>query len=129
MERAGLLLASLAFCCAGLAQSDSLLSEWEAAAPNTHRIKEIMAFPMNWSSQQTAERMLSVLNYQINGLENSTAPTVQRLAELGSNVILLHHGFLERLRELPNLEPLLKTMLVMQKFLESGGFYHAKTMG
>ena len=53
----------------------------------------------------------------------------KRLAELGSNAILLHHGFLEQLWELPNLEPRLRTMLVMQKFLESGGFYHAKTMG
>lgn len=52
-----------------------------------------------------------------------------RLAELGSNAVLLHHGILEKLRDLPDLAPRLKTMLVMQKFLESGGFYRTRMMG
>ncbi len=53
----------------------------------------------------------------------------RRLAELGSNAILLHHGLMDKLREQPDLDPRLQTMLVMQKFLESGGFYHANMMG
>lgn len=51
------------------------------------------------------------------------------LHSLGSNAVLLHHGFLERLRERDDLAPLLKTVLTLQAFLESGGYYHAKMMG
>lgn len=52
-----------------------------------------------------------------------------RLAELGSNVVLLHHGFLEKLRDRNDLEPLLKTVLILQTFLESGGYHDTKVMG
>ncbi|MCL4280813.1 MAG: hypothetical protein KJZ58_00995 [Flavobacteriales bacterium] len=52
-----------------------------------------------------------------------------RLAELGSNVVLLHHGFLEKLRDRNDLEPLLKTVLILQTFLESGGYFHTRRMG
>ena len=52
-----------------------------------------------------------------------------RLDELGSNVVLLHQGFLEKLRVSPLADPQLKAILNVQAFLESGGIYHEKTMG
>ncbi|MGB3525606.1 MAG: hypothetical protein WBB32_06545 [Flavobacteriales bacterium] len=52
-----------------------------------------------------------------------------RLDELGSNVVLLHEGFREKLRESPLVGEQLKAILKVQTFLESGGYFHAKTMG
>ncbi|MBX2983704.1 MAG: hypothetical protein KF843_13585 [Flavobacteriales bacterium] len=52
-----------------------------------------------------------------------------RLDELGSNVVLLHEGFREKLRESPLVGEQLKAILKVQTFMESGGYFHAKTMG
>ena len=52
-----------------------------------------------------------------------------RLDELGSNVVLLPEGFREKLRESPLVDEQLKAILKVQTFMESGGYFHAKTMG
>ena len=52
-----------------------------------------------------------------------------RLDELGSNMVLLHEGFREKLRESPLVDEHRKAILKVQAFLESGGIYHARTMG
>ena len=52
-----------------------------------------------------------------------------RLDKLGSNVVLLPEGFREKLRESPLVGEQLKAILKVQTFLESGGYFHAKTMG
>lgn len=52
-----------------------------------------------------------------------------RLSELGSNVVLLPESFREKLRESPLVDEKLKAILKVQTFMESGGYFHAKTMG
>ena len=52
-----------------------------------------------------------------------------RLDELGSNVVLLHVGFREKLRESPLVDEHLKAILKVQRFLESGGIHDTKMMG
>lgn len=53
----------------------------------------------------------------------------ERLNELGSNIVLLHHSLFAKLKELPDLNERMKTVLIMQTFLESGGYYHEKREG
>lgn len=53
----------------------------------------------------------------------------KRLDELGSNVVLLHHSLFAKLKELPGLDERTKTVLILQTFLESGGYYHEKREG
>ncbi|MBK9420619.1 MAG: hypothetical protein IPN44_06150 [Flavobacteriales bacterium] len=52
-----------------------------------------------------------------------------RLDELGSNVVLLPEGFREKLRGSALVDPHLKAILTVQKFLESGGIHETKVMG
>lgn len=52
-----------------------------------------------------------------------------RLKELGSNVVLLHEDFREKLRESPLVDEQLKAILKVQRFMESGGVHDTKMMG
>lgn len=74
-------------------------------------------------------RSVHQLEHDEDKLLTDMAELDRRLAELGSNAILVHQGYLEKLREMHHLEPKLKTMLVMQHFLESGGYRDLKRMG
>lgn len=52
-----------------------------------------------------------------------------RLKELGANVVLLHWRLRDKLKESPHIDEMTKTLLIIQTFLESGGYYHTRMMG
>jgi hypothetical protein len=52
-----------------------------------------------------------------------------RLDELGSNMVLLHESFREKLLGSPLVDEQVKAIFTVQRFLESGGIHDTKMMG
>ncbi|HMN04836.1 MAG TPA: hypothetical protein PKD45_03845 [Flavobacteriales bacterium] len=73
--------------------------------------------------------LLNQVEHDEEQLLNDHAQLQARLDELGSNVVLLHHSLFAKLKDLPDLDERTKTILILQTYLESGGYYHEKRMG
>jgi hypothetical protein len=73
--------------------------------------------------------LLHDVEHEENALLEDEEKLSARLKELGSNVVLLHEGFRDKLRTSPFAGPHLKAILNVQAFLESGGIYHPRMMG
>ncbi|MCO6482298.1 MAG: hypothetical protein J5I62_05845 [Flavobacteriales bacterium] len=73
--------------------------------------------------------LLNQVEHDEDQLLKDPAELQHRLNELGSNVVLLHHSLLAKLHDQPHLDERMKTMLILQTFLDSGGYYHEKMMG
>lgn len=59
-------------------------------------------------------------------LAEQPAAQQERLAELGSNVMLLHWRVIDALRASDDVPDLVKAVLYVQRYLESGGFYFSE---
>lgn len=73
--------------------------------------------------------LLNQVEHEENQLLKDPKRLQERLNELGSNVVLLHHSLFAKLKDLPELDERMKTVMILQTFLESGGYYHEKRMG
>lgn len=73
--------------------------------------------------------LLNQVEHDEEQLLKDPAQLQARLNELGSNAVLLHHSLFAKLKDLPDLDERTKTILILQTYLESGGYYHEKRMG
>lgn len=88
-----------------------------------------MDSPEGRAAYRRVSHLLHAFEQDEDILLNDPGKLNARLKELGSNVVLLHWHLRDKLRELPGVDTMAKTVLVIQRFLESGGFYHERRMG
>ena len=81
------------------------------------------------AAYREAHSLIQAVEHEEVELLDDAGRLTARLNELGSHVVLLHEGFREKLRDSPLVDEKLKAILKVQAFLESGGYFHAKTMG
>ncbi len=81
------------------------------------------------AAYREAHALIQAVEHEEIELLDDAGRLTARLNELGSHVVLLHEGFREKLRDSSLVDEKLKAILKVQAFLESGGYFHAKTMG
>ena len=88
-----------------------------------------MDTPAGRTAYHQVSRLLHQFEHDEERLLHDAGELKARLAELGPNVVLLHWRLRDRLKESPHIDELTKTLLIVQTFLESGGYYHTRMMG
>lgn len=92
-------------------------------------ISPLFTTPDGRKKYREVHHLLNQVEHDEEQLLKDPAQLQARLDELGSNVVLLHHSLFAKLKELPDLDERTKTILILQTYLESGGYYHEKRMG
>lgn len=85
--------------------------------------------PEGRAAYHKVSRLLHAFEHEEDRLLGSPTELPARLKELEANVVLLHWRLRDKLKESPHIDELTKTMLIIQTFLESGGYYHTRMMG
>lgn len=85
--------------------------------------------PEGRAAYQKVAHLLHDFEHDEEQLLDNAEELPTRLKELGANVLLLHWRLRDKLKESPHIDELTKTLLIIQTFLESGGYFHAKMMG
>ncbi|MBS1943427.1 MAG: hypothetical protein JST38_21395 [Bacteroidetes bacterium] len=85
--------------------------------------------PEGRAAYHQVSRLLHNFEHEEERLLHNKEELQARLKELGANVVLLHWRLRDKLKESPHIDGLTKTLLVIQTFLESGGYYHTRMMG
>jgi hypothetical protein len=122
-----------------------LRRQLEHAVPETHAFKTgpmqehllkegllaspLLDTPEGRAAYHRVSRLLHDFEHHEEQLLEHPEELRSRLGELGANVVLLHWRLRDRLKESPHIDELTKTLLIIQTFLESGGYYHTRMMG
>ena len=85
--------------------------------------------PEGRAAYHHVSRLLHNFEHEEERLLHNKEELQARLKELGANVVLLHWRLRDKLKESPHIDELTKTLLIIQTFLESGGYYHTRMMG
>ncbi len=85
--------------------------------------------PQGRDAYHNVARLLHDFEHEEEHLLANAAALQARLKELGANVVLLPWRLRDKLKESPHIDELTKTLLIIQTFLESGGYYHTRMMG
>lgn len=89
----------------------------------------LMDSPEGRAAYHKVSRLLHDFEHEEERLLGDATELQARLKELGANVVLLHWRLRDKLKESPHIDELTKTLLIIQTFLESGGYYHTRMMG